>query len=308
MKPFSILFTFFLSTVALSAQTIYSKAYGDKKSTPIIFLHGGPGYNCANFEATTAQKLADQGFYVIVYDRRGEGRSIDTKASFTFKETLADLNDLYKKYKLKTASLIGHSFGGLVATLFAEKYSKKTNALVLVGSPVVFQETFKTIISNCRKNYTEKNDEVSLGYMDMLEKVDSTTLEYMSYCFYNAFQNGLYSTKHMTKEAIQINLDFSKDSLYKYSMEMTRPPTEGFFKNEKYSTMNLTTNLQNLVKNKIPIYAMYGKEDGLFSVKQVSDFQNIIGESNLKYFDNCSHAVYIHQQSLFIEALKGWLK
>ena len=308
MKPISILLTFFLTTVALNAQTIYSKAYGDKKATPIIFLHGGPGYNCVNFEVTTAQKLADQGFYVIVYDRRGEGRSIDTKANFTFKETLADLNDLYKKYKLKIASLIGHSFGGLVATLFAEKYPKKINSLVLVGSPVVFQETFKTIISNCRKNYIEKNDEVSLSYMDMLEKIDSTTIEYMSYCFYNAFQNGLYATKHLQKEAIQINLDFSKDSLYKYSMEMTRPPTEGFFKNEKYSTMNLTTNIQNLVKNKIPIYAIYGKDDGLFSPKQVSNLQNIVGESNLKYFDDCSHAVYIHQQSLFIDALKGWLK
>jgi hypothetical protein len=33
---------------------------------------GGPGYNCAGFEVSTAQELANNGFYVIVYDRRGK--------------------------------------------------------------------------------------------------------------------------------------------------------------------------------------------------------------------------------------------
>jgi hypothetical protein len=31
---------------------------------------GGPGYNCGGFEVSTAQELANNGFYVIVYDRR----------------------------------------------------------------------------------------------------------------------------------------------------------------------------------------------------------------------------------------------
>ncbi len=301
-------FLFLFSTLTLQSQTIYSKAFGNPKSTPIIFLHGGPGYNCVNFEVTTAQNLADQGFYVIVYDRRGEGRSPDTKATFTFKETLDDVNDLYKKYKLKSAVLMGHSFGGLVATLFAEKYPKKIKSIVLVGSPIVFQETFETIIDNCRKFYTEKNDQTSLGYMDMLEKVDSTSLDYISYCFYNAFQAGCYAPKHLQKETTDMYMVLSKDSLYKVAMEMTYPPTEGFWKNEKYSTMDLTTNLQNLVKNKVKIYGLYGKDDGLFSIQQVSDLQAIIGESNLKYFEDCSHSVFMDRQSLFLEAINGWLK
>lgn len=58
-----------------TAAEIYSAAYGKASDPAVIFLHGGPGYNSLDFEVTTAQKLADQGFYVIVYDRRGEGRS-----------------------------------------------------------------------------------------------------------------------------------------------------------------------------------------------------------------------------------------
>jgi proline iminopeptidase len=79
------------ATVFANAQSIYTKTFGSSQNKPVIFLHGGPGYNCANFEATSAQQLADKGFYVIVYDRFGEGRSKDPSATFTFKDTFGDL-------------------------------------------------------------------------------------------------------------------------------------------------------------------------------------------------------------------------
>lgn len=90
----------FLATIVANGQTIYTKTFGNSKDKPVIFLHGGPGYNCVNFEATTAQQLADKGFFVIVYDRRGEGRSKDPNAKFTFNETFNDLNNIYSEYKL----------------------------------------------------------------------------------------------------------------------------------------------------------------------------------------------------------------
>lgn len=141
----SIIFTV-LSICCVNAQKIYSKAYGNPEGKPVVFLHGGPGYNCENFEATTAQQLADNGYYVIVYDRRGEGRSKDPNAKFTFDETFEDLNAVYQKYGISKSSLIAHSFGGVVATLFAEKYPDKIQSIILVGAPISLQQTFKTII------------------------------------------------------------------------------------------------------------------------------------------------------------------
>lgn len=145
-----------LATASLQAQSIYSKSFGKKTDNAIIYLHGGPGYNCVNFEITTAQKLADEGFFVIVYDRRGEGRSTDTKAKFTFEETNADLNQLYQEFHLKKAILIGHSFGGVVAVKFAEQFPDQVSSIVLVGAPVSLQETFRTIQQRCKVIYEEK--------------------------------------------------------------------------------------------------------------------------------------------------------
>jgi proline iminopeptidase len=304
-----ILTILFLATIVAKGQTIYTRAFGNSKDQPIIFLHGGPGYNCANFEATTAQQLADNGFYVIVYDRRGEGRSKDPKATFTFKETFDDLNAIYKEYKLTGSILIGHSFGGVVATLFAEAYPVKVRSLILVGAPVSLQQTFKNILERSRIIYQDKKDSVNLRYISQMEKMDTTSLEYCSYCFGHAMQNGFYTPKNPSAETKSLYASLGKDTvLRKYAMKMTYEAPQGFWKNEKYTAIDLTNDLENLKKKKIRIFGLYGKDDGLYSARQVTELQDQIGAANLKYFDSCSHNVFIDQQEQFIEAVKMWTK
>jgi len=297
------------SVSSLNAQEIYSQAYGNPKDKPILFLHGGPGYNSVMFELTTAQELANNGFYVIVYDRRGEGRSVDTSAKFTFEQTCNDILNLYNKYNLEEAVLIGHSFGGIAATIFAENYPDKVKSIVLVAAPVSLQETFKTIIATSKAIYESKNDSINLNYIAMLEKMDTSTIQYSSYCFMHAMQNGFYTPKHMSENAKNIYAQFKSDTLMmKYSTQMTYQAPQGFWNNENYTTINLKTNLQKLKQSGIEIYALYGKDDGLYSANQVNDLKSIVGDGNLKYFENCSHNVFIDQQAQFIEALKNWLK
>lgn len=125
IKINSLLILAFLVSSNLWSQSLYIKAFGNEKDRPVIFLHGGPGYNSANFEATTAKNLADNGYFVIVYDRRGEGRSADMTAKFTFKETFEDPEDLYKRYDLEKATLIGHSFGGIIKHYLPKRIQKK---------------------------------------------------------------------------------------------------------------------------------------------------------------------------------------
>jgi proline iminopeptidase len=290
------------------AQELYSKAYGNPKDTPLLFLHGGPGYNSAGFEIAAAKAIADNGFYVIVYDRRGEGRSVEGNSKFTFEETFDDMNAILNKYHLKKAVLIGHSFGGIVATLYAEKYPEKVTAIELVSAPVSLQETFKTILRSSRKIYTANNDKTNLNYIDMIEKMDPTSAEYYGYTFGHAMQNGFYSPKKMSAEAKAIYAVSAKNPDFKLASKMSYEAPQGFLKNEKYTSIDLTKTLQKLVTQKTKIYALYGKDDGLYSAEQVEQLSEIIGKNNLNYLDDCSHNVFIDQQNLFIDFLKTSLK
>ena len=302
-------FTLILSIALANSQTIYSKAFGDSKDKALIFLHGGPGYNSVNFEATTAQALSEKGFYVITYDRRGEGRSLDKNAPFTFEETLNDLNSIFDKYNLESATLIGHSFGGIVATLFAEKFPDKTESLVYVGAPFSMQDTFSTIIKSSKTIYQANKDSINLNYINTLEKMDRSSLEYSSYCFAHAMQNGFYYPKNITEEANHIYKRFKKDSaLIKYSYKLTYEAPKGFWNNENYTSLDLKKNLEQLVNIGIPVFGLYGEDDGLFSKQQVNYIKKVMGVNNLKYLSNCSHNVFIDQQTKFVGALIEWLK
>lgn len=298
-----------MSILLANGQELYIKTFGNKDSQPVIFLHGGPGYNCSTFEVTTAQGLANQGFFVIVYDRRGEGRSTDKDARFTFAESFKDLKSIYRKYKLKKATLIGHSFGGVLAILFAEEYPEKVQSLVLVGAPVSLQKSFRNIRAKSQVIYESKNDSINLKYILMLDKMDTASLEYSSYCFMHAMQNGFYSPENPSSEAQEIYLKFQTDPiLARNAAIMTYEAPKGFWENEKYTTIDLTSNLKKLQSEKISIYGLYGKDDGLYSAAQVKELQELLPEGNVKYLDNCSHSVYIDQQSEFIDALKTWLR
>jgi proline iminopeptidase len=310
LKPgkYRLLFLLLFLSVLIPAQKLYIKTFGKSGDKPVIFLHGGPGYNCANFEATTAKRLSENGFFVVVYDRRGEGRSKDSAAKFTFEQTLQDINSICSQYNIVKPSLIGHSFGGIVAVKYAMQFPQNVSSIFFVGAPVSLQETFQTIIDSSREIYKTKKDTHALRELGQIEKLDRSSDEFFSECFTQAGKNRFYSTKNPGEEMKAIYKTFWKDTLVKWSFRLEIEAPSGFHKNEHYTMLDLGPEIKSLVSKKLPLYGLYGKDDGLFSPKQVSDLADIIGKENVKYIDNCSHNVFIDQQTAFIDALREWTK
>lgn len=308
MKIFFFLAGYIILPILSVGQGLYIKTFGNPKSIPLIFLHGGPGYNSANFEGTTALEMANKGFFVIVYDRRGEGRSPDQNARYTFKETYDDLNDIYKIYSIKKAVLVGHSFGGIVATLYARQYPENIKSIFLVGSPVSLQESYKNIINRSKEIYQKKNDSVNNAYISLLEKMDTASLEYSAYCLGHAMQNNFYTPIKSTEEKKNIYIKFSKDSLAKVASKMTYEAPQAFWKNEHYTTLDLSKTIEELLRMNVKVFGLYGKDDGLYSLKQTEILQNMLGRSNFEYIENCSHNVFIDQQTIFISKIVEWSK
>lgn len=302
---FSLIFVLFFQ-VSYGQVNFYSKEYGNDKNPALIFLHGGPGYNSFSFEFSTAQELANNGFYVIIYDRRGCGRTNkDTNSSYNFKEAFDDLNFIYSKYNLKKATLIGHSFGGTLGILYANNYPAKVENLILVGSPLSYQMTFKHIISKSKKIYSEISSP-QMKYIEMLEKMDTASLEYSSYCFMHAMSNGFYKAKNPSAKSKIIYDSLMKHSMAFYLSNMTREPVSGFFEKEHYTTLNLSSNLTGL-QGKINVFGIYGQEDGLFDSEQITLIESILGPDNFSLVEDASHSVFIDQQDEFISLIKKYV-
>ena len=303
-----LFFSFFLSISIAYGQNLYTKAFGKPENKPLLFLHDGPGNNCARFEITTAQRLANQGFYVIVYDRRGEGRSTDPNAEYSFAEASTDIQMVMQHYKLQKVSLIGHRFGGMLAVKFAQIHPELVNTVVIISTPILYHDSFSHTIARCKSIYETKNDLSNLKYIGLLQEVDSTSPLYASYCMHHAHRNGLHTTKNPTKEAKAIYTSIKANPVLKrWNDHVTQEAAIGFANNENYTTIDLSNTIKQLIEKKCTVYGLYGQDDGFISTKQILNLKKILDDQKVYFWSQCSQNVFIDQQSLFIETLKKLL-
>ncbi|OXA82529.1 proline iminopeptidase [Flavobacterium aquidurense] len=296
---------FFTISLFANGQNLYIKTYGNKKEKALIFIHGGPSGNSTLFEGTTAQKLADLGFYVIIYDRRGEGRSADPEAKITYAEAFADLNTIYKKYNLKKAILLAHSFGGLVATLYTEKYPQNVSNLILAGALFSQQETYDHILNSLKISH--KGDSKTLNKVFYVEKLDKNSAGYRKHCFDLASDNDYFKMPNPTKASKKLYSDYEKSDFFKTNIRNKNAPLL-FYKNEKQNNIDTRSCLKKIKAEGIPIYAIYGKEDRIFSSAQISSIKSIAGQKHFALLDNCSHYLFVDQQNQFLSQIAQWYK
>jgi len=77
---------------------------------PVVLIHGWP-LTSASWEYQ-ARVLAESGFRVVAYDRRGFGRSGWPFAGYDYDTLAADLQAVLDTLDLKNAALVGFSMGG----------------------------------------------------------------------------------------------------------------------------------------------------------------------------------------------------
>ncbi|MBF4517357.1 alpha/beta hydrolase [Flavobacterium sp. ANB] len=299
----------FILTISLFAngQNLYIKTYGNTKDKAVVFVHGGPSGNSTLFEGTTAQKLADTGFYVIVYDRRGEGRSTDLNAKFTYEEAFQDLNSILKENHLQQVILLAHSFGGLVATLYAEKYPQNVSSLILAGALFSQQETYDHILNSVTKTATDKSNSNQLNKISAVENLNKNSAEYRKGCFDLAGENNYFKMPNPTEASKKLYSDYEAGEFFKTNIRNKNAPLL-FYQNEKQNNIDSRPFLKKIKAAGIPIYAIYGKEDGIFSNAQISSIKSIAGENHFALFENCSHYLFVDQQNQFLSQIKKWYK
>jgi pimeloyl-ACP methyl ester carboxylesterase len=112
-------------------------AYMDESPTAeprgVVLLLHGKNFSGAYWERTMAHLLA-QGWRVIAPDQVGFGKSskpTNIEYSFEMMATLTKL--LLDEVGVKSANVVGHSMGGMLATRFALTYPESTEKLVMVN-------------------------------------------------------------------------------------------------------------------------------------------------------------------------------
>lgn len=99
---------------------------------PVAFvLHGGPGLDHSYFKPWLSPLAED--LQLVYIDHRGTGRSERVALeTCTIEQMSDDLEELRKLLGLSKITLIGNSFGGMWAQVFALRYPESLDRLILV--------------------------------------------------------------------------------------------------------------------------------------------------------------------------------
>lgn len=108
--------------------------YGSENGKNIVLLHGW-GQNIEMMKPL-GDRLQD--FHITIIDFPGFGESSEPKSSLTIYDYVEILEEFLEELNIHKPILIGHSFGGRVAILYASRNS--TEKLVLFGAPCVRHE------------------------------------------------------------------------------------------------------------------------------------------------------------------------
>jgi len=110
---------------------VYYEDHGT--GSPVILIHGWP-LDGASWEKQTAA-LLEAGHRVIMYDRRGFGRSSKPASGYNYDTFAADLDTVLNTLKLTDVSLVGFSMGTGEVTRYIGRYgTKRVRKAVLIGT------------------------------------------------------------------------------------------------------------------------------------------------------------------------------
>lgn len=147
-----------LPSITVNGARLHSEAFGPEDSTMIICLHGGPGNDYRNL--LNCKELANYGYRVVFYDQRGSGLSERfSKASYTnlgiealdlMYNELGGVIQHYRTSPTQKVILLGHSWGGILATGYVAKHPKEIQGLVVCEPGGLKWEDIKTYNENSR--------------------------------------------------------------------------------------------------------------------------------------------------------------
>jgi proline iminopeptidase len=105
-------------------------------SGPLVFLHGGPGAADMRDDIQYFGQFTSDGYDVYVYDSLGSGRSsrLDDPRGYTLKRDVDDLAEIRQQIGAERLTLIGHSYGAVVAAAFLARQPESV-AQVVFSSP-----------------------------------------------------------------------------------------------------------------------------------------------------------------------------
>lgn len=115
--------------------TLHVVEAGDRNAKLVVLLHGFP--DCWHSWHGVIPELVKKGYFVVAPDMRGYNLSDKPKnvKDFYMPELVSDVKELIESYNKKSAIVVAHDWGGIVAWELAARHPEVLEKLIILNAP-----------------------------------------------------------------------------------------------------------------------------------------------------------------------------
>ncbi|PEC20444.1 alpha/beta fold hydrolase [Bacillus cereus] len=284
---------------------LYVETHGNPKNKPVLYLHGGPGESCYDFSFHQAERLKDS-LYVVMIDQRGVCRSevITEEEPFGLSDLIEDCEELRKVLQIEQWSVIGHSFGGYLALLYAATYPNSIERIVFEGPTFDFALTSRALLQKTGSLLKKYGKEAAAE-------------ECLAYSSSNA------SSKDLLEAYIRLSneLEEKRMEIYNYTEDET---DDSLYSDEEWDVFSNRSNihfdrlksegachtslLSKIEEVKNPMLLIVGKYDVVTCEKQIETFNKDARNGKYIVFEESGHTPHYEEADRFAETVIHFLK
>ena len=261
---------------------LYYKEWG--RGRPVVLLHGWP--LSADSWDDQALALADAGYRVIAYDRRGFGRSSQPWNGYDYDTLTDDLRAVLKECQVSEGAIIGFSMGGGEVARYMTKYA---------GASIVQAGLIASIVP-----YKLKTDDNPHGTeLKALEETTAAIKQDRPKFFTEFFRKfyGVETAEHPVSDAL---LQWSLSVALQAGLKPTLACADSFFK---------TDFRPDLASFKVPTLIIHGTTDQNVSIDaSARPAANGIKNSKLIEYEGSPHGLLATDKQRITDHLLAFLK
>ncbi len=254
---------------------------------PLVLLHGGPGGTHHYFHPWFSRAA---GFSrVIYYDQRGCGLSDYRQGEgYTIRQAASDLENLRKALDVEKWVVLGYSYGGLLAQLYATKYPENLAGMVLVSS---------AISVNIELEPTRQGNFISDEEKTRMQEINEMSGLSKEQILYNRYLNGDWKRQFYYRPSKERLAEFAR-----YEWDQHRN-----FRPQLIQSVIELDLKDAFLDFHIPTLIFESKWDLTWNTDKPGIIQDQHPEAEMIILENSGHSPFEDQPDVFFEELKRFI-
>ena len=282
--------------IAMPGARLYYRAVGS--STPVTVLHGGPDFN-HHYLLPELDRLADLA-RLIYYDQRGRGKSSEGVApeDVTIESEVEDLDRIRGHFGLDQLSLLGHSWGCILALEYAARHPERTRDVVLMNPAPASHRDHRLF-----REQREAAEADTLARMRAIARTQAyregdipTEAEY-----YRAhYQRAVWRQEHIEQIVPRLRAHFAPEDILK-ARAIEERLYEQTWRRPEYDLTDRLTHFTG------PILVLHGKQD-FMPLACATNISAASPTARLVVIEECGHFAYLERPEAVREAVASFLR